>query len=242
MLCICIFMLKDEMTMRPIIHIVEWLPVIDYLNEEREAPALSAALRLHNVLYTLHSTFSRSAFLGAFDDIEAWHDGMDNIEIVGDVDDEGDEVEEEVEDDEDSMPIIHVSAHGDATGISVDDRKEEVKWNVLGKRLSDLSDNIGGVVLAMASCKGFYAYKAAGKAILPFTHVVGSRGTPSPQQILPAFSTLYYQLQSGAEWDHAVEAMRIASGHSDFIGLSCEEAESLYELRKLRITRVRRRG
>jgi len=116
---------------------------------------------------------------------------------------------------------LHLGAHGNAEGVELS-RGEFVSWAELRDLLTPVCTRTSGMLLlSMASCEGLAANRAAmtlwGEEDLPFILMVGSRGKPTWSETAIGYSTLYHHLQAGRSLDQAVEAMKTASGHDDFV-------------------------
>lgn len=117
-----------------------------------------------------------------------------------------------------AIPIIHLSCHGDSTGIQLTSN-EILTWNELEKMLTPLNKLLNGlIILCMSSCEGLNAVSMALKESgdLPFLVLVGNASKPEWSETLVGFSTLYHLLGKGINFDKSVEAARMASGNQHF--------------------------
>lgn len=155
------------------VHVIESPSNADRDQDLREGNALVEALRLHHIHVTLHDVRTSAAFNSSFVDIADWH--LARTE------------------DRDLVPAVHISAHGNQDVISLTSG-EDVPWSHIDERLGKLRGVCGGLILAMSSCKGFFASKIALLENSSFDWMVGSTTEPDWSETLVGFSTLYHQL------------------------------------------------
>jgi len=177
------------------VYIVESPSAADLLNGVSEGHLIKESLKLAgiNAVYSLAVDYS--SFLKAI--YSRLHEVM--VEL-------------------NSIPILHLSAHGDESGIELTD-KRFINWNELRSLLIPLNKILqGALILCMSSCSGFQGLKMAmseGKED-PFMAIVGNAGTPKWSDTAVAFIAFYHRLFKRASLPDAINAMCIASGDNGF--------------------------
>lgn len=134
-----------------------------------------------------------------------------------------------------SIPIIHISAHGNTKGIRLTSGKL-LSWDALEKDLISLNKALRGyLLLCMSSCKGIYAASMIcnEKTELPFFAIVGNSGEPYWSETVVGFTTIYHLLGKGKNIQEAVEAARIASGNRDFQIFCASTIKKMWTLKEL---------
>jgi hypothetical protein len=118
------------------------------------------------------------------------------------------------------IPILHLSAHGDANCIGFTDGTQ-MSWEELKELLRPLNARAGGnLIVCMSSCQGYAGTRMAmylEEEDYPYWALVGSSEEPTWGETAIAFATLYHQLHLGEYINDAVEAMKRASGNDTFI-------------------------
>lgn len=117
------------------------------------------------------------------------------------------------------IPLLHISAHGDAHGIQMSDGYD-ISWEQLKNHLRPINEALGGsLVVCMSSCEGYSGIRMAmhpDEKDLPYFALVGCGSKPTWGETAVAYATFYHQLWRGEYMADAVEAMRIASGNHLF--------------------------
>jgi hypothetical protein len=117
-----------------------------------------------------------------------------------------------------SLPILHLSMHGDLNGIALTDG-DYIEWSELAELIGPLAKILEGkLIICLSAC-----YSAAGcrmamtnSSDLPFGLLVGSLSQVAWADAAVAYVAFYHRLFKGASAHEAVEAMKSASGESDF--------------------------
>ena len=116
-------------------------------------------------------------------------------------------------------PILHLSMHGDKSGIELTDY-EVVKWMELRKRLVRInSEARGKLIVCISSCYGFGGLSGVVRKgnDSPFGYLVGNKEEVQWEDLVVGFVSFYHHLlKKGTEIEKAVEAMKVASGNDNF--------------------------
>lgn len=113
-------------------------------------------------------------------------------------------------------PVIHIATHGNENGIALRSG-DFVTWDDLREILRPIYDYLKGeFVLSMSSCKGINALRVILQG-MPIIGVLGSVEEVDWSDNVMAFAVFYHLSQKGCGYQHAVEAMRMASGHSSYV-------------------------
>lgn len=119
------------------------------------------------------------------------------------------------------VPLLHISAHGDAQGIQLSDGYL-MGWRELREHLRPINQALGGsLVVCMSSCEGYSGVQMAmamdmEDSDLPYYALVGTGNKPTWAETAVGYATLYHQLCRGEHIADAVGAMRVASGNQMF--------------------------
>ncbi len=117
------------------------------------------------------------------------------------------------------LPLLHISAHGNAHGIQLSDGYA-MPWAELKEHLRPVNQALGGsLVVCMSSCEGYAGTRMAmhpEEADLPYLALVGCSAQPTWGETAVGFATLYHQLWRGEHIANAVTAMQVASGNEHF--------------------------
>jgi len=100
------------------------------------------------------------------------------------------------------IPILHISCHGDASGLELSNG-DRVEWSELGELLKLFYDqkiaaDFAVLYLSMSACEGIHAFRADvenGKS--PFVSIVGPLTEVGWAEALVAYSVYYYNLILG---------------------------------------------
>ena len=116
-----------------------------------------------------------------------------------------------------AIPFIHLCMHGAAEGIGLTDMSF-LSWQELRSLL--LAHNyVKGhdPYVCMASCNGFNATNMASAFDTAFNVLIGNTGAVFQSDVTVAYMSFYNHLFNKlASYDQAVQAMRVASGDSNF--------------------------
>lgn len=117
------------------------------------------------------------------------------------------------------IPLLHISAHGDAHGIQLSDGYV-MAWGELREHLRPINQALGGsLVVCMSSCEGYSGIRMAMNMDvqdLPFYALIGTGNKPTWAETAVGYATLYHQLCRGEHINVAVNAMQVASGNPMF--------------------------
>ena len=86
------------------------------------------------------------------------------------------------------------------------------------------------MLLCMSSCSGLSACQMAGNfddKTNIFFAVIGHFGSPTWADTAVAYATFYHLLSKGSRPDEAVDAMKIASGDSDFNLITSKQMQDI---------------
>jgi hypothetical protein len=129
------------------------------------------------------------------------------------------------------IPLLHISAHGDAHGIQLSDGYV-MPWAELKDHLRPVNAALGGsLVVCMSSCEGYSGIRMAmhpEESDLPYFALVGCGAQPSWGETAVAYATFYHQLWRGEYIADAVAAMRVASGNQQFFLEHAEQSRQAY--------------
>lgn len=115
-------------------------------------------------------------------------------------------------------PIIHISAHGNTTGIGLTNGSL-VSWETLAGFLRMWNNTISNTLLVcLSSCHGMTgASMAITRDVLPMETLVSAKGKVKWDSAALAFLTFYHHLLSLQHpIDDCVKAMRAAAGCNNF--------------------------
>ncbi|WP_158756021.1 hypothetical protein [Dyella sp. S184] len=129
------------------------------------------------------------------------------------------------------IPLLHISAHGDANGIQLSDGYN-MSWVQLKDLLRPINQALGGsLVVCMSSCEGYSGTRMAmhpEESDLPYFALIGCGAQPTWGETAVAYATLYHQLWRGERIDNAVQAMRVACGNEFFFLEHAEKSRQNY--------------
>jgi hypothetical protein len=131
----------------------------------------------------------------------------------------------------DRFPILHVSAHGGKDGIQLSSG-EIITWTQLRELLLPINESLqGALLLCMSACEGFNACQMAMEiqdAPHPYFAMIGNFGTPSWSDTAVSYLAFYHLLAKGHTVLDAVEAMKVASGDSQWVARKADEIRQSY--------------
>jgi hypothetical protein len=129
------------------------------------------------------------------------------------------------------IPLLHISAHGDSQGIQLSDG-HIMSWAELKDYLRPVNQALGGsLVVCMSSCEGYCGIRMAmhlEETVFPYFALIGCGAKPTWGETAVGYATLYHQLWRGEHIDHAVQAMRTASGNELFFVEHAEKSRQAY--------------
>lgn len=129
------------------------------------------------------------------------------------------------------IPLLHISAHGDVSGIQLSDGYV-MPWAELKDHLRPVNAALGGsLVVCMSSCEGYAGIKMAmhpEESDLPYFALVGCGAQPTWGETAVAYATFYHQLWRGEYIADSVAAMRVASGNQQFFLEHAEQSRQAY--------------
>lgn len=190
------------------VYIIESPSGIDIYHRRSEGEILSQALSLAGIPFAHKTAVNLEAFIASL--------------TIG----LGEYLKEQTGD---LLPAIHISAHGNEKGIQLTS-KEIVGWDRLRNLIMPINKILNGkLLLCISSCGGFSACRMAmSEGELPFVAVVGHFGKPTWSDTAIAYVTLYHLLGKKYSVKQAVEAMRVASGNTDFHEVAGREAKQAF--------------
>jgi len=127
-------------------------------------------------------------------------------------------------------PVMHFSMHGNSEGLGLMSG-EMVTWDELRQLLIPINDFLpNGLLVCFSSCSGYSGtrmsmYLGDSK---PFWAVVGSYADVGWSDALIGFTSFYHHWFKGAAVTDAVQIMRIASGHEQFIHEAGHDSKRAY--------------
>jgi hypothetical protein len=128
-------------------------------------------------------------------------------------------------------PILHLSAHGGTEGIQLSSG-EIVTWADLRELLVPINQSLqGALLLCMSACEGYSACRMAmeiNDAPHPYFAMIGNFSTPTWSDTAVSYLSFYHLVVKGRSIREAVEAMKIASGDSNWIVQTADEIKQSY--------------
>jgi len=124
-----------------------------------------------------------------------------------------------------SIPIIHISANGNADGIALTNG-DIINWYDLTKILNPINNEYDNLlILCMSSCRGYAGCKMAiTNDDVPFFAIIGHRDNPEWSDTALGFCTFYKNLSKGHSISDSVNAMRASVSDDRF---SCEFGDDI---------------
>jgi hypothetical protein len=117
-----------------------------------------------------------------------------------------------------AYPFIHLCMHGNQEGVSLIDGTT-IKWSILRQMLLSHNDVKGyNPLVCMASCYGFHALSMINDYDSVFHYLVGHTGAVGQSDLTVAYLAFYHHifLKNSIDIEQAVEAMKVASGDTNF--------------------------
>ncbi|PHQ59085.1 MAG: hypothetical protein COC03_06985 [Robiginitomaculum sp.] len=188
------------------VFIIESPSEEDILDGRTEGRALSEALRLSNIDGWYSLATSKKMFFKAI--TERLYQAISNFP--------------------NKVPIMHFSMHGDQEGIELTNG-DVIKWAELQQALSPLNNALEhGSLICMSSCYGVSGIRMAMNEDTdkPFWALIGNSKSTQWNDAAVAYITFYHQLFKGRSLEIIVNAMKIASGDSNFMLYSGHKVKS----------------
>jgi hypothetical protein len=130
-----------------------------------------------------------------------------------------------------TVPILHISAHGYKDGIQLSSG-EFLGWDELRELLIPINQALSGaLILCMSTCEGYSGQQMAmveHSSFHPFFAIIGNSGKPTWPETAVAFSSFYHLVANGRFLKDAVEAMAVASGNESFFITTANESQTGY--------------
>lgn len=191
------------------VYVIESPSAPDLYHQRSEADLLRQAINLDLIPCVTRCAINGDAFLASL------HFGL----------------AEEMEAFPQLLPIIHISAHGNAEGIALSNG-EVISWEHLKQLLQPINAALQGFLLVcMSSCEGYAGTRMAmftDNQAMPFFALVGCSGKPTWSDTAVAYATFYHLLAKGHNVDQSVAAMRTASGNEGFFLSRGEQVKKDY--------------
>lgn len=189
------------------IYIVESPSPIDLYHRRTEADILRQTLQLNGIL--CHSVtaingeaFDASLSIGLQQAMQVWPE---------------------------HLPIIHISAHGNGSGIQLSSG-DMIPWAILREKFRPINVALKhNLIVCMSTCEGYSGSIMAmhpEDSDFPFFAIVGCTRKPTWPETAVAFSSFYHLLANGRQIPSAVEAMHHASGNDYFFFETAENARN----------------
>jgi len=129
------------------------------------------------------------------------------------------------------MPVVHISAHGNASGIQLTSG-EVITWLQLRELLDPISQTLNGfLLLCMSACEGYSACQMAMRLDgdgHPYFALVANHGRPTWGDTAIAYAAFYHRLAQGTPIPDSVAAMKSASGNECWICETAEESRNAF--------------
>lgn len=129
------------------------------------------------------------------------------------------------------IPLLHISAHGNAHGIQLSDGYA-MPWAELKDLLRPVNQALGGsLVVCMSSCEGYAGVRMAmhiDEVELPYLALIGCGAQPTWGETAVGYATFYHHLSRGEHISDAVRAMCVASGNNNFLLRHAETSRQDY--------------
>lgn len=198
------------------VYIVESPSPDDFYKQNFEGNALMQGLKLDNIASSYHQTVDLNSFKNAF------RRGL---------------VEYYKKSNDITLPILHISAHGDKDGIQLTSG-ERLIWDELRELLIPINESLSksiGLILCLSTCYGLSGMRMAMKDdSKAFGGIVANNDKPAWNETYLAYSVFYHLFRRGETVEKCITAMRLASGNSNFHYITQTFARQAYllELKK----------
>jgi hypothetical protein len=183
------------MTLNAFVYIIESPSNLDLLDERTEGRLLSEAFKIAGIQHKYNLASNKEMFIEAL---------CSRLPMICN------QLQE--------LPILHLTMHGNKNGIQLTSG-DFLTWNELYQLILPLKRYMNGnLLICMSSCEGFYAISMEmnidGEP--PLFALVGSPQTVGYHDSAIAYTTFYHLFFKGKNIEECVQAMRIASGDSNF--------------------------
>lgn len=191
------------------VYVIESPSPVDLYHRRSEGEMLRQAINLNQIACTLRLAVNLEAFTAAIR--IGLHEAMEAFP--------------------NTIPILHISAHGFSEGIQLSSG-EVVLWHQLRELLIPVNQALSGsLIVCMSTCEG---YSGSRMAMVPesndhpFWAIIGNCGKPTWPETAVAFATMYHLIANGRYIVDSVAAMRTASGNDNFFVTTAEESKQGY--------------
>lgn len=202
-------LIPEEKKFHFFVYIVESPSAVDMYHQRGEGGVIQQAVRLNQLQCVHRLAINRQAF-----------DASLQIGLT-----------EAMSATPNSVPIIHISAHGFSEGIQLSS-EEIIDWAALKELLTPINKALNGnLIVCMSTCEGYSGSRMAMISEpddFPFLALVGNGSKPTWPETAVAFSTFYHLLANNRYVADAVEAMRVASGNDSFFVTTAAESRQSY--------------
>jgi hypothetical protein len=184
---------------RLLVHIIESLTPDDLEAQRSEGTIIRAGLKLSNVEAAYRVVASKDGLNRA---LTAFRDARHR--------------------DPDAQAVLHLSVHGDKTGIGL--TTDRLDWRSLREPIRDACE--GTALLCTSSCFGFEGFRMAEfDEKPPFLALVGHRTAVHLDTAAVGYAVFYHRLAKGSPPSEALTAMKQATGDYEFELVPAREAQ-----------------
>lgn len=201
--------LPNDKRLKFFVYVIESPSAVDLYHRRSEGELLRQAINLNQTACTLRLAVNLEAFTAAI--------------RIG--------LREAMENFPNTIPILHISAHGFSDGIQLSSG-EVILWQNLRELLIPINQALSGsLIVCMSTCEG---YSGSRMAMVPesndhpFWAIIGNNAKPTWPETAVAFATLYHLIANGRYITDSVKAMCIASGNDSFFVTTAEASKQGY--------------
>lgn len=202
-------LIPEEKKFHFFVYIIESPSAVDLYHQRGEGGVIQQAVRLNQLQCVHRLAINRQAFDAALQ--------------IG--------LTEAMSATPNSVPIIHISAHGFSEGIQLSS-EEIIEWAALKELLTPINKALNGnLIVCMSTCEGYSGSRMAMISEphdFPFLALVGNGSKPTWPETAVAFSAFYHLLANNRYVADAVDAMRVASGNDRFFLTTAAESRQSY--------------
>lgn len=202
-------LIPEEKRFRFFVYIIESPSAVDMYHQRGEGGVIQQAVRLNQLQCVHRLAINRQAF-----------DASLQIGLT-----------EAMSATPNSVPIIHISAHGFSEGIQLSS-EEIIDWTSLKELLTPINKALdGNLIVCMSTCEGYSGSRMAMISEpddFPFLALIGNGSKPTWPETAVAFSAFYHLLANNRYVADAVDAMRVASGNDSFFVTTAAESRQSY--------------
>ena len=134
-----------------------------------------------------------------------------------------------------TVPIMHLAMHGAETGVQLTEQRNtlnQVAWQELASYLLPIHQSLTyGLPVCMSSCKGIHGLNMANTMdpkTIPYSWLVGFGSDVQWRDLALAYAVFYRRFQNGLSGNQLIEAVKSASGHTDFSVADGKIAQTSY--------------